>query len=154
MAAIAATSIRVASLGHGGDRGNQHTGGKSPIGDLPQADAAKRFNVGKRTVKRAMVAARVADMPQGRPSEKSPIGEITQSDAAKRFNVGKRTVERARAVLDGGAPALVAIGGRRISSRQLATWSRRTRRSAARDDGDEGGDAEAWPAGRPGRCIN
>jgi hypothetical protein len=31
-----------AKLKHGGERGNQHTGGKSPIGDLAQTETKTR----------------------------------------------------------------------------------------------------------------
>ena len=56
---------------------------------------------------RAMVAARMANMPPHRPGS-SPIGELTsQADAAKLFNVGKRSVERAKTVLGDGVPELV-----------------------------------------------
>ncbi len=55
---------------------------------------------------RAMVAARLADMGEGRPSKTSPIGEVSQGKAAELLNVGKRSVERAREVQEHGAPEL------------------------------------------------
>jgi N6-adenosine-specific RNA methylase IME4 len=57
---------------------------------------------------RAMVAAKLATLSQGRPSkEKSPIGDLKQAEAAELLNVGKRSVERAADVREGGAPELV-----------------------------------------------
>jgi hypothetical protein len=54
-----------------------------------------------------MVAAKIADLPQGRPSEKikTPIGHINESGktlakAAESMSVGKRTVQRAKEVLE------------------------------------------------------
>src|SRR5208283_4755381 len=41
---------------------------------------------------RAMVAAKIANMGEGRPSKTSPIGEVSQLQAAKMLNVGKRSV--------------------------------------------------------------
>jgi hypothetical protein len=108
----AMTATRVASIEHGGDRGNQHTGGKASIDALAQPDAAKRFNVSQR----AMTATRVASLGHGgdRRSEdfKAQICAMNQPEAAERFNVSRRTVQYARAVLDDGAPALVAAPGR------------------------------------------
>jgi hypothetical protein len=52
-------TAKIATLTHGGDRGNQYVGGKRPIGPLPQSDAAKLLNVGETRVKRA---SRVRDV--------------------------------------------------------------------------------------------
>lgn len=49
----AMVAAKLATLGRGGDRGNQHTGGKAPIGALPEHEAAARLNVGERSVQRA-----------------------------------------------------------------------------------------------------
>ncbi len=54
-----------------------------------------------------MVAARIATLRVGRP-ENAPIGAITQPEVAEDLNVGRRSVQRARAILDRGAPELVA----------------------------------------------
>jgi hypothetical protein len=56
----------------------------------------------------AMVAARLADMRQGRPSEESPNGGSKQADVASLLGVGKRTVERARRVLASGDEELIS----------------------------------------------
>ena len=46
-------AARLARLTHGGDRGNQHTGGKRPIDHLPTIEqAAKLLSVGEKTVRR------------------------------------------------------------------------------------------------------
>lgn len=49
----AMVAARIATLGRGGDRGNQFTGGKAPIGGMPQPKAAELLNVGERSVQRA-----------------------------------------------------------------------------------------------------
>jgi phage N-6-adenine-methyltransferase len=55
---------------------------------------------------RAMVAAKIANMGEGRPSKTSPIGEVSQAQAAEMLNVGKRSVERAAEVRGHGVPEL------------------------------------------------
>jgi len=57
---------------------------------------------------RAMIAARLATLAEGRPKKTSPIGEVSQADAAELLNVGKRSVERARYVQEHGTPEIVA----------------------------------------------
>ncbi len=46
-------AAKIAGLQRGGDRGNQHTGGKEPIGSLPQDEAADLLNVSAKSVQRA-----------------------------------------------------------------------------------------------------
>jgi hypothetical protein len=57
---------------------------------------------------RAMVAARLANLPQG-ANQHSPIGgsRLTCGDAAAQLNVGKRSVERAREVVAQGIAELI-----------------------------------------------
>jgi len=63
---------------------------------------------------RAMVAARIATMGQGRPSEwnKSAnlpdLSVVKQADAADMLHISERSVRSARKVIDQGAPELVA----------------------------------------------
>ncbi len=58
---------------------------------------------------RAMVAARVANLKEGRPAKETPSIEGVSADkAAAMLNVGRATVERARAVVDRGVPELAA----------------------------------------------
>ena len=56
---------------------------------------------------RAMVAARIATLGVGRPSERAPIGAITQKAAATLLSVGEGSVDRAKSVLRSGAPEVV-----------------------------------------------
>ena len=56
---------------------------------------------------RAMVAARLANLPHGTNQWSRQLATPTQSNAAELLNVGKRSVERAREVLDEGIPELV-----------------------------------------------
>jgi hypothetical protein len=51
----AMVAAKVANGTWGGDRGNQHTGGKPSIDDLPLGKAAKLFNVSPKSVERARV---------------------------------------------------------------------------------------------------
>lgn len=57
---------------------------------------------------RAMVAARLATMGEGRPKETAPIGAVSQPEAADLLNIARRSVQRARVVLDDGTPELIA----------------------------------------------
>jgi N6-adenosine-specific RNA methylase IME4 len=60
---------------------------------------------------RAMVAARLATLPDGGAiyaKSGAPIGAPSQPEAAARLNVSRRSVQRARLVLDSGTPALIA----------------------------------------------
>ena len=56
----------------------------------------------------AMVAARMANLEPGRPSEKAQICAVTQVEAAERTRVSRRTVQHAAKVLADGAEELVA----------------------------------------------
>jgi hypothetical protein len=46
-------AAELATMGRGGDRGNQHTGGKPPIGGMTTARAAELMDVSERSVERA-----------------------------------------------------------------------------------------------------
>lgn len=58
---------------------------------------------------RATVAARIANLDEGRPGETAPIGAVSQQQAADMLNVGRRSVQRAREVIDKGGPELAAL---------------------------------------------
>ncbi len=49
-----------------------------------------------------MVAAKLANLKQGRPEETGKIASITQPAAAEMLNVGERSLQRARQVLNEG----------------------------------------------------
>lgn len=57
---------------------------------------------------RAMVAGKLANMPQGARTDLAPVGAKSDADAAEMLNVGERSVERAKVVQRDGAPELVA----------------------------------------------
>ncbi|HWB36327.1 MAG TPA: ParB/RepB/Spo0J family partition protein [Rugosimonospora sp.] len=57
---------------------------------------------------RAMIAARVANLKPGRPSETPSIDGVSAESAATMLNVSTSSVERAKKVQDRGAPELVA----------------------------------------------
>ena len=56
---------------------------------------------------RAMVAARLATMPQGARTDLASIDAKTQPEAADLLNVSRPSVQRARVVLDTGTPELI-----------------------------------------------
>lgn len=57
---------------------------------------------------RAMVAAKLANMKEGRPQkDTAPIGAVSQGEAAEQLNVSRRAVQRATVVRNEGVPELV-----------------------------------------------
>jgi hypothetical protein len=57
---------------------------------------------------RAIVAARLADLPVGRPSTNSAtLQSLSQEQAAKLLNISTRSVASAKAVLDKGGEQLI-----------------------------------------------
>ena len=70
----------------------------------------------------AMVAARMANLEPGRPSEKAQICAVTQVEAAERTRVSRRTVQHAAKVLADGAGELVAaVDQARVAVSDAAT---------------------------------
>ncbi len=57
---------------------------------------------------RAMCAARLANMEEGRPCKTTPIGVVSQPASAELLNVSCRSVQRAYTVIENGVPELVA----------------------------------------------
>ena len=53
---------------------------------------------------RAMIAAKIANLPKGRPGKNPPIGGFTQSEAAKMLNTSERSVGRASKVQKSSVP--------------------------------------------------
>lgn len=58
---------------------------------------------------RAMVAARIANLKEGRPSKETSqnCGVSKREDAAKLLNVSSRSIDAAKRVIEGGAPELI-----------------------------------------------
>ena len=56
-----------------------------------------------------MVAARIATMPQGRPSGKAANLPVSQEEAATLMGVSERTVRTAKAVQEQAEPEVVAL---------------------------------------------
>jgi N6-adenosine-specific RNA methylase IME4/ParB-like chromosome segregation protein Spo0J len=80
-------------------------------GDGSLVDLVVSLNLKRRHLsesQRAMVAARIANMPQGARTDLASIEAMSQPEAADLLNVGRASVQRAREVLDHGAPELVA----------------------------------------------
>lgn len=90
---------------------------------------------------RAMVAARLANVPQGRPGKDANL-QVFQDDAARLLNVSPRSVATARSVLTHGAPAL-----------QQAVDAGRVRVSAAADIAGEAPERQAEIVARGEREI-
>ncbi len=65
---------------------------------------------------RGMVAAKLANMPEGRPETRS-IDLVSQLEAATMLNVSAPTVKRAKSVMEHGTAELVeAVGFPRLSA--------------------------------------
>ncbi|HMF11448.1 MAG TPA: ParB N-terminal domain-containing protein [Gemmataceae bacterium] len=82
------------------------------IGDDPVAFVVSK-NLKRRHLdesQRALVAARLANLPKGRPTENSSIDPLSVSQplAAKTLNVSVPSVKRAAVVLNHGVPELTA----------------------------------------------
>jgi hypothetical protein len=77
----AMVAAKIANLRKGGDRGNQHTGGKGPTGPLATSvsDAASQLQVGERSVKRGRVV-----LEHGAPEVVAAVesGKVSVADAA------------------------------------------------------------------------
>lgn len=80
----AIVAAKIANLPHGGNRGNQHTGGKVPDGPLATSAkaAAEMLNVGERSVKRARAVLRNAE-PE--VVEKVERGTMTVREAERTY---------------------------------------------------------------------
>jgi len=57
---------------------------------------------------RALVAARIANLKEGRPSETASIDAVSQSQAGQLLNVSRESVQRAAKVLKKASPEIVA----------------------------------------------
>lgn len=80
--------------------------GDDPLGFVIAANLARRH---LSESQRAMVAAKLANMKEGRPSNTTAIAGVSQSRAAAMLNVSADSVGRARAVIGRGAPELVEM---------------------------------------------
>ncbi|MFN3582927.1 hypothetical protein [Phenylobacterium sp.] len=80
--------------------------GDDPLGFVVSLNLKRRH---LNESQRAMVAAKLAKLPPGRPSAENPpnLG-VSVPEAAKMLNVGRGTVESARRVQDRATPALIA----------------------------------------------
>jgi hypothetical protein len=78
---------------------------------------------------RAIVAAKLALLPRGRPSKSRRTRDLSSAEAAHVLNVGESTVERARRVLSKGVPELVAaVEQGEVSVNEAAELAKRGRR--------------------------
>jgi hypothetical protein len=76
----AMVAAKIATMQKGGDRGNQHTGGKASIDALPQSEVAEILNVSRESVQRATKVVKSGDEKLIADVES---GEVTVSAAAK-----------------------------------------------------------------------
>ena len=83
-----------------------HYEGDDPVGFVVSLNLRRRhLSEGQR----AWVAAQIANLGKGRPSEENPpIGGLSQPEAATMMNVSERAVQRATVVRDHGVPELQA----------------------------------------------
>jgi hypothetical protein len=108
--------------------------GDDPVGFVVSLNLNRRH---LNESQRAMVAARIATLPKGRPWDlNAPIGAFNQTEAAQSVGVARRSVQRARTVLEQAAPEVVAAvdSGRLAVSdaAKLARQDKDTQREAVR----------------------
>lgn len=76
---------------------------------------------------RAMVAARLANMPKGRPELNASIDAFVQPDAAALLNVSRASVQRARQVLENAIPEIVGmVDGGTVSVSDAASVAKKS----------------------------
>lgn len=124
--------------------------GEDPIGFVVSANIVRRH---LNESQRAIVAAKLATLPQGRNRvTRKSAGDVTQAEAAARLNVSERNVQAGRAVLEHGIPELVQAverGDLAVSAAaELAKQPASKQREAAQHARDRGG-AELVRHARP-----
>lgn len=96
-------AAKIADMPHGGNRGNQYTGGKGPNGPLAStAKAASLLNVSERTVKRAK---RVINSGIPELQDMVTSGEVNVTVAEK---VSQLPTQKQRQAVEGGAESVRA----------------------------------------------
>jgi len=80
--------------------------GDDPVGFVVSLNVHRRH---LNESQRAMVAAKLANMPQGRPETNAQICAINQEEAAEMLSVARRSVQSAKKVRDKAEPEVVAL---------------------------------------------
>ena len=97
--------------------------GNDPVGYVISANLHRRH---LNESQRAMVAARLATMGEGRPKTTAQICAVSQDEAADLLHVSRRSVQSARAMLDSGTPALIAaVDQGKLAVSAAATFSKK-----------------------------
>lgn len=78
--------------------------GKDPVSYVISTNITRRH---LNESQRAMAAAKLANLDEGRPSKTLSIERVSQAQAAEKLNVSLGSLSRARTVLDTGAPELI-----------------------------------------------
>jgi hypothetical protein len=73
---------------------------------------------------RAMVAAKIANLKPGRPSETAQVCAVSQSDAAERLNVSRRAVQMAKSVQEASPELAQEVSEGRMSLNRAVKESR------------------------------
>lgn len=74
----------------------------------------------------SMIAARVANLKEGRPPETAPRDAVSQEDAAEKLGVSRRSVQRAKKVIDSGREDIVeAVESGKLTVAEASTIVRR-----------------------------
>ena len=85
-------------------------GDRASDGDDPRAFVIS-LNIMRRHLsesQRTMIAARLANLDEGRPSKTTAIAGVSQGEAAELCNVSVNSIGRAKEVLNGAIPEIVA----------------------------------------------
>jgi ParB-like chromosome segregation protein Spo0J len=78
--------------------------------------------------RRALIAARVANLAEGRPSKTAQIQAVSQDKAAEMFNISRTSVQHAATVVRRGVPPLVeAVEAGKLKVSAAARIARKTR---------------------------
>ena len=98
----AMVAAKIESISNGGNRGNQHVGGRTPIGVLPRKDVARMLNVGATSIHRASA---IQDL--GVPELQAAV-EAGNVSAWSAETIARQPQEEQRVIVARGEKAITA----------------------------------------------